>query len=297
MTERVILAVDGGPASASALDWVVDRARSTDIELQLTSVVELEHGTPSPVEAEYRRAHAAALMSAAETAEAAVPGVAVTQVLRHGKPAIQLIAASQKADLLVIGTNKTRHLAGLVHGTLPLRIAGRSRCTVVVVPAGWTPVDGPVVTGWEDDGTGDVTLAFAASEAERRSADLVVVHSWTLPPAIGMGGFGIPIILDDIPETHRHALAGVVDDLRRSFPGVTVEERLETSSASHAIVDAAHGASIVVVGSHGRGALGGLIIGSVSHDVLMNMPAPVAVVPYPEKPITVLPEITDEYLI
>jgi nucleotide-binding universal stress UspA family protein len=39
----------------------------------------------------------------------------------------------------------------------------------------------------------------------------------------------------------------------------------------------------------------GLILGSVSHDVLMSLPAPMAVIPSPET-ITVLPEIVDEDL-
>jgi nucleotide-binding universal stress UspA family protein len=41
-----------------------------------------------------------------------------------------------------------------------------------------------------------------------------------------------------------------------------------------------------VVGSHGRTALGGILLGSVSRDILVALPCPVAVVPGTSEPLT-----------
>lgn len=56
MTEHVVVAVDGGPASAAAFDWVVDRARTVEMRLEITTVVDINwfpQPNPDPVLAEY----------------------------------------------------------------------------------------------------------------------------------------------------------------------------------------------------------------------------------------------------
>jgi nucleotide-binding universal stress UspA family protein len=45
-----------------------------------------------------------------------------------------------------------------------------------------------------------------------------------------------------------------------------------------ALVDESRGAELVVVGSHGRDGLGGILRGSVSHSLLHHAHCPVAVV-------------------
>lgn len=295
MTEKIIVAVDGGPASDSALAWALDRAKSSDVALEITSVVEIVPTAGAPVD--NRQAYQDAVDSAVDRAQSAAPGLAITSTLRTGNPAHALIAASRRADLLVIGSNRTGALTGIVHGTLPLRVAGRSECPTVVVPAGWKPGGRGVVVGWDDDGTADVAVEFAAKEAARGHHELTILHAWRLPPSVGFADATPQWLSTDIESGARGALTAVASETRRSHPDVIVVEQLQLGAASGAIVGASRDAALVVVGSHGRRALGGLIIGSVSHDVLMNMPAPVVVVPHPDEPIQVLPEILDEDVI
>ena len=49
--------------------------------------------------------------------------------------------------------------------------------------------------------------------------------------------------------------------------------------AGEAILANAHDAELIVVGTHARGALGELVLGSVSHHVVKNSRCPVVVVP------------------
>jgi nucleotide-binding universal stress UspA family protein len=226
------------------------------------------------------------LRNAAVTLAASAPDLPVTEELRHGMPADELIAASAEADLLVVGTNKTGPISGLVHGTVPLRVAGRARCTTVVVPATWQPGGAGVVVGWNGDSTSNVALDFAVKEAVQRACPLTIVRAARVPPHPVADSRVASETTGALVERLARELAEVKEWLRSSQAGLEVHDVLRSDPAAAVIVEAAHGAELAVVGSHARGVLGGLILGSVSHDVLLNMPAPVAVVPHPEEPGT-----------
>ena len=294
MLERVTVAVDGGPASDAALAWVIDRAKTVEMQLEITSVVGLDSDLPIPDDPEFRTPFENALANARQTVQAEMPGLAVTTKLRHGFPHEALVNASMHADLLVIGTNRTSPLAGIIHGTVPLKVAGRSECTTVVVPANWKPSDGDVIAGWVDDPTAETALDFAAEEAARRHVTLVVVHTWLAPPLSPMDGAASAILVEELASANYAQLAGATERIQQERPALTVSQHTQAGSAAVAIVRAATDASLVVVGSRGRGAIAGFFLGSVSHDVLLNMPAPVAVVPRKAEPIDVYPDLVDE---
>ena len=74
------------------------------------------------------------------------------------------------------------------------------------------------------------------------------------------------------------ALTDAVAGWRKKFPDVDVRERVVHAIAAPALVDAARGAELLVVGSRGRGGFRSLLLGSVSHAVMHHATAPVAVV-------------------
>jgi nucleotide-binding universal stress UspA family protein len=278
MVERVIVAVDGGLASRAALDWTLDRARSLPIHLELTTVVELGWSPVEGADDDFQPAYELALAEAAAYIDRADAGLKATSVVRRGAPVDELVRASADADLLVIGTNKTGVLVGAVHGTLPLRLAAHSRCAVAVVPAGWTAGGDSVVVGVEDDVLMDAPLAAAAAEATVRGLPLTLVHAWSIPATLGVD-FGASVPFDALIEAHTDILARALDRVRSTHPALEVNTELTQGAAAPALVGAAASAAVLVVGTHGRGAVAGLILGSVSHDVLLNMPCPVIVVP------------------
>lgn len=291
MIERVTVAVDGGPASDAAVEWVIHRTRSTKLALDIVAAVGLDSELPTGAESHFRTPFEDALERAKTRVRAAVPGLAVTTTILRGLPHDALITAGLSSDLLVIGTNKTSPIAGILHGTLALKVAGQSSCITVVVPVNWAPGTGQVVAGWNDDPTSEEALDFAAAEASRSKVGVTIVHTWTAAPTSA----GTPAaIVDEIMTTNDLLLASAAYRVERAYPNLSVTQALHPGSAAVAIVRAARGASLVVVGSRGRGAIAGFFLGSVSHDVLLNMPAPVAVVPKWEAPVDVYPEILDE---
>lgn len=287
MVERVTVAVDGGPASSAALRWVIERARSVSTALEITTVLGSRMEQPDAFEE--------VLYRAKETVKNELPDLPITTRLRWGAAHEQLIAQSRHADLLVIGTNKTSAVAGRVSGTLPLRVAGQALCTTIIVPVGWHPGAGAVVAGWAGDDTTDAALDFAAKEAARRGEVLTIVHTWNAAPAAAVETSGAAVATE-LATTNRQLLDGAADRLRLAHPRLRLAKEARVGSAAVAIVRAASHASLAVVGSRGRGAVAGFFLGSVSHDVLQNMPAPVAVVPR-RRPIEVYPDVVDDDLL
>ncbi len=281
MTERIVVAIDGGPASTAALDWALERATALPVSLELTTVVELGWARAGGPEDDFQPVYERALAEATRRVERTLPQCKKTSYVRRGVPADELVRASTSADLLVIGTNKTGALAGAIYGTLPLRLAAHARCPVVVVPAEWTARAGSILAGLEDDGTADGALAFAAREAVRLGRVLDIVHAWAIPVTVAVE-YGAIFPFDDLRGAHATILADAAARVRAANPGLTVREVLEQGPAARVLVAASENAELIVVGTHGRGAVGGLFLGSVSHDVLLNLRCPVAVIPRPD---------------
>lgn len=295
MVEKVVVAVDGGAASEAALEWVIARSADVDLKLEIITVDEFGSGGPADELSGERLAHDIVLRGAQTRVAEAAPRVMTTTAVRAGAPGLALIEASRHADLLVVGTNRTSTIAGVLHGTLPLKVAGRARCATVVVPYDWKPKNGPVVVGWTDDPTADRALDLAAAEADRTGSVLKIVHAWKVPVSAGIPGSSV--VVDDLLGTHRVLLTEAATRIRTAYPQLTVTDLMESGSATVALTHEAKRASLVVVGTRGHGALTSLLLGSVSHDLLLNMPAPVAVVPPHKEPIDVYPELLDEDLI
>jgi nucleotide-binding universal stress UspA family protein len=134
-----------------------------------------------------------------------------------------------------------------------------------------------IVVGVDASLAGQTALQWAVDEARLRGAEVVALHAWepVITSAATRGASYRPERGDDIALTVLDdALAGVeVPD------GVSVERRTVCLEPSHAVCRAAEGADLLVVGSHRRGAVGRLALGSVSTKVVHHAPCPVVVVP------------------
>lgn len=125
------------------------------------------------------------------------------------------------------------------------------------------------------DGSPEATRAldWAASETRMRSAVLKIVHVDLFRHEV-MEIFG-PGVLD----TEQAILRDAVERARSVEPLVMVESRLCEPPTADALLHAAEGADLLVVGSSGAGGLKHLGIGSVSAECLRRARCPVAVVP------------------
>jgi nucleotide-binding universal stress UspA family protein len=149
---------------------------------------------------------------------------------------------------------------------------------------------GTIVVGVDGSGNSRGALDWALREAGLRRASVRAVHAWMIP-VVGTGE--APWALAPPPsyvelsarEIEQHARAALDHEVEQALARVgvvtDVERLVVEGAAGDAIIDASADAELVVVGSHGRGALATLVLGSVSHHVVQHAPCAVVVVPTP----------------
>ncbi len=131
------------------------------------------------------------------------------------------------------------------------------------------------------DGSPDAlaALRFALAEARLRGAEVQAVSAWHYPDT-----FGGPVILAgdyDLEAIAHRALDEAITATKDQQTGLTVNLMTTQGRAASALLDAAAGADLLVVGSRGRGGFAGLLLGSVSQQCVHHAPCPVVVVPAP----------------
>jgi nucleotide-binding universal stress UspA family protein len=123
-------------------------------------------------------------------------------------------------------------------------------------------------------------LRFALDEARVRGVELRVVHAWHIPPAIfGSGWAPTTVDLDEYRKLAEASLARALADAGVDDTALAVTPVLREGEPVDVLCAEAAHADLVVVGSRGLGGFRGLLLGSVSQQVVHHAPCPVVVVP------------------
>lgn len=269
---HVVVGVDGSLNSVRALDWASDEAARRDAELRIVYAV------PDRDEAE------PVLASAAARVRERHPVLSVVTKAAEGGAVRALVRESQGAALTVVGTRGLGGVAGLLAGSVSLRLAAHVHGPLLVV-RGDHACDGErsVLLGLEDDSDAGAA-SYAFHEAERRGARLQVLHSThryvtpempSLIPATSPGQrrrAQNDLAEEDVP---RFNLA----QLREEHPQVGVETHTVRRGPAQALLDATHESAVVVIGAHRRTAGPGPRLGPVAHTLLHRSHCPVVLVP------------------
>jgi nucleotide-binding universal stress UspA family protein len=201
-------------------------------------------------------------------------------------PARALLAASTGSDLLVVGARGIGGFRGLLLGSVSQQLAHHTTVPLAIVRADDTASAGadarPVVVGVDGSATSQRALAWALDAANLRGASLTVINAWEpgLTAAVAAVGEPTEAAVDGDPSAGAMVAAMLAaagrDDVR-----VPIETRLVADPPARAILEASAGASLVVLGSRGRGGFRGLLLGSVSQHVVNHALCPVVIIPRP----------------
>lgn len=280
-TGRLPVAVgyNGRPHAREALVWAAAEASRRDVPLVVVYAANYPGMTlgpgpglldPSPGALDAAREVTAEGVTEALTLH---PELHVAGATKVTSPTQTLLDVAAGAGLLVIGTRGHGRVLGPLLGSVAFAVAARAACPVVVVksvPRPADPVRG-VAVGTDGSSGADAAVRFAAEHATATSSPLRIITCTGEQAPVGISEDQ----LHDAAQRIANAARRVVHETHPQLSVVTV---VEHGSAERALVNASAATELVVVGTRGRGAFHGMLLGSVSHAVIHGARCPVAVI-------------------
>lgn len=282
---EILLGYDGSPDAAAALDWAVREAASRHLRLRVLHVEPDLSGWDSAaaamagapiLTAELPPAGESTLVAEA-VAQAQRAGVEVEADEIVGPTAGVLVERSAAAEMVVIGSRGLGSVASVVLGSTVSHVASHAHCPVVVVQQQGRR-DGPVVVGVDGSAESEQILAWAFDHASRHALPVEVLHAYAIPVYPGVVPYVPPVeITQATSDFEQRVTHEVLAGWGERYPDVPVTATVMHGRPAPALVEASARASLTVVGSRGRGAFVGMLLGSTSQSLLHHAKGSVVV--------------------
>jgi nucleotide-binding universal stress UspA family protein len=186
------------------------------------------------------------------------------------------------ADLIVVGSTARGAFGRAFPGTTADRVMHGAPCPVAVAPHGYLNY-APSSLRRVGAGVCDAPEAHAALEAavaiaEASGATLEAVSAFqgAAVERVRYGDLGTGELLVNARESAR---ADVEDAIALLAPGLPVTVVHEDGEPAAVLIEQAAKLDLVVIGSRGFGPIGRVLLGSVSHTLVLRCPSPLLVIP------------------
>lgn len=285
--QRIVVGIDGSVESLAALAWAMREAQLRDATLDVVHAwsypVEAYMGGVAPVPSFGRDQ---VIDIATQVLDRACEGVDDASVDLHrivekGPAARCLLETARGAELLVVGSRGRGGFTGLLLGSVSQQCAHHARGTIVIVrdpriPHEGAPV-GRIVVGVDGSERASAALRWALDESARREgSDIVAVMAWGFLDQHHAVGEEIEPHYG--PEQARDALRSFVEQAVGVDNARHVALEPVNDSPVPALLGAADGSGLLVVGARGLGGFQSLLLGSVSQQCAHHAPCPIAIV-------------------
>lgn len=282
----VLVGVDGSPASRVAVDWAARDAELRDVPLTVVHVMPaavMGAWADVPMSAEFwelRDRRAEELVTEAlgwvTDAISQTPRIDVRHQVVSAAVVPAMVEMSREADMVVVGCRGLGGVQGLLLGSVSSAMVHHAHCPVAIVhdedPLIPDPSHAPVAVGLDGSPASELATAIAFEEASRRGVDLIAVHVWSDHTDDDVDGY-----LENLGQWAEETLSERLAGWTERYPDVTVYRVVEKNRPARRLLEQAAKAQLLVVGSHGRGGLEGLLLGSVSSAVAHGARMPVIV--------------------
>ncbi len=137
---RIVVGVDGSPASLEALRWAVGQAALTGAAVEAVTAWEYpadygaaDYGAAPMSSGIDWQANAREALETALGQAVAADAPAIMRTVQQGHPAKVLLNASAGAELLVVGNRGHGGFAGLLLGSVSDHVVAHAACPVLVI--------------------------------------------------------------------------------------------------------------------------------------------------------------------
>ncbi|WP_372729086.1 universal stress protein [Nocardioides sp.] len=283
----IVVGIDGSPYADQALEWAVDQAVAERRPLTIVHANLLDAtwwmdqaGIDHRRVIEAIKENAADILAAAATrARELGPDLEIHEELRLQDPREALLAASEHAAMIVIGSRGRGPVRSLVLGSVSAAVAKHAHCPVVVLRPRDTEIEREgVLVGVDGTEHSRNLLEFAYRQASVRRMQLTVMYCfWDARGALE----GPTLVAEDDQEHDdiRLLLSECISGMAEKFPDVVVRPQLARGLVDECLVAAAGRVDLLVVGSKPRNRIVGLLRGSTATSVLEHAQGVIAVVP------------------
>lgn len=301
---RILIGIDGSEHADRALRWGLHEAGLHDATVTVVHALRAHASNGASQRSgryEEQVASAHDLVANALTRAGALDdgnGDLKTIAIIDDVPARVLLSHARDHDLVVVGSRGRGGFAGLLLGSVSQQVSMHADVPVAVIPTdrGEDRRRDPesireIVVGVDGSPHSVAALRWAVDEAVIRHCPVTAVYVYphpaaTLTPDVlaalnraGVEAFGA--------RMHEAAQRRLDDVVAREVPAsaeVDVERAAVAGAAGSVLVDeAADPATMLVLGSRGRGGFTGLLLGSVSQQCLHHARGPVVVVHRPTR--------------
>jgi len=277
----VVVGYDGSAGANRALEWAADDAARRRVPLRIVHVVvpwpyDIAKFSTGGGPEDFHTGAGRMLAEAEKAVHELRPGLDVSTAVLEGQPGKVLREQAGPQATLVLGSRGLGGFAGALLGSVSTHVAVHAHGPVVVVRPQEGAARNEIVAGVDGSPESEPALAYAFEQARLRGAAVRAIHAWQLP--VHAYAPEVTFDLDEVVRAQRQAVIDRLAGWRERYPEVTVYEESPCAHPANALIDASREADLVVVGSRGMGAVGSLLLGSVSRAVLHHAHCPVAVV-------------------
>jgi nucleotide-binding universal stress UspA family protein len=134
-----------------------------------------------------------------------------------------------------------------------------------------------IVVGVDSSDTSLKALRWALAEARLRGASIEMVHAFPRPELVGMTMVVTLPSDDELREASEQVLTEALEAVGGAGD-VPVSTHVGAGGPASVLVEIGAGADLLVIGSRGLGGFRGLLLGSVTQQVIAHAPCPVVVI-------------------